>query len=322
MSAAFVSLPETLAESRVVAGHGGRPIRLYRWRGGRAGGPALLWGHANGFAAGSYATLFAALAADLDIFAFDAAGHGGSAQPDAGADLAAFCAPDALADDAFAVASAVRDWAGRAFVYGAHSLCGAAMLRLAVADAARFASLSLRGLALFEPPSFPPEGHRLHAAAEANSVKRIARTSVRRAQFAGGPAELAAYLTGREIFKGFRPDQIDAHARATLMPVGDTWTLACTPAVETAIFRAFRGPVLFPLLDRIPRALPVRLVAGDLAMAEAEGASVTAMMPDVAAKIGHARLVELRRASHMMVFEREGESAALLKAFAADPESR
>jgi pimeloyl-ACP methyl ester carboxylesterase len=316
---AFVSLPAALAETRTVAGHGGRAIRLYRWRRGNAGGPALLWGHANGFAAGSYATLFAALAAELDVYAFDAAGQGGSAQPEAGADLDAFCAPDALADDAFAVASAAREWAGRPLVYGAHSLCGAAMLRLAVTDAARFSSLALRGLVLFEPPAFPPEGHRLHAAASANSQKRIARTSVRRAEFPGGPAELAAYLTGREIFKGFRPDQIDAHAGATLRPDGATWRLACTPETETAVFRAFRGPVLFPLLDRIPADLPVRLVSGDLAMAEAEGASVTAMMPDVARKIGHARLTELAGATHMMVFEREAECARLLKAFAADP---
>lgn len=319
----FVSIPAALAESRSVPGHGGRAIRLYRWRGGRAGGPALLWGHANGFAAGSYRTLFARLADTLDIFAFDAAGQGGSAQPAPDADLAAFCDPDALADDVEAVARAAGEWAGRPVVYGAHSMCGAAMLRLALFHPARFARLGLRGLVLFEPPFFPPEGHRLHEAGLARHRKRTSRAKGRRDEFPGGPDELAAYLTGREIFAGFGAAQIAAHAAATLRPEGGSWRLACAPAVETAIFHALGGrPVNFPAMDRFPKDMPLHFVAGDVAIGLAKGETVTAMIPDAAAMVPHARLTELPGASHMMVFEAEAACADILKSFAAEPESR
>src|SRR3546814_11214739 len=56
---------------------------LYRLRRGRPGGPVLLWGHANGFAAGSYLPLLEELCEDFRVFAFDARGHGGSQQPPA-----------------------------------------------------------------------------------------------------------------------------------------------------------------------------------------------------------------------------------------------
>jgi pimeloyl-ACP methyl ester carboxylesterase len=320
----FVSLPASLAESQIAAGHGGRPIRLYRWRApGADAKPALLWGHANGFAAGSYRTLFARLAADLDIFAFDAAGQGGSVQPDAGSDLDAFCDPDALAADVEAVAQAARAWAGRPLAYGAHSMCGAAMLRLALFHPARFAALGLSGLMLFEPPFFPPEGHRLHADGLARHRKRASRAAARRDEFPGGPDELAAYLTGREIFARFAPDQVAAHAAATLRPDGGTWRLACAPAVETAVFKALGGrPVNFPALDRFPPGTPLHFVAGDIAMGIAAGITVTGMMPDAAAKVPHAKLTELPGASHMMVFEEEAACAALLKSFVSSPESR
>ncbi len=320
----FVSLPGAFAESRSVAGHGGRPIRLYRWRSpDTRPRPALLWGHANGFAAGSYRTLFAALGRDLDIYAFDAAGQGGSAQPGAGEDLEAFCDPDALATDVEAIAREAGAWAGRPLVYGAHSMCGAAMLRLALFHPARFAALGLKGMMLFEPPFFPPAGHRLHDAGLARYKKRVTRATARRDEFPGGPDELAAYITGREIFARFRSDQIAAHASATLRPDGGTWRLACAPAVETAIFRALGGrPVNFPALDRFPEAMPLHFVAGDIAIGLAQGVTVTAMMPDAAAKVPHAKLTELAGASHMMVFEEEATCVGLLKSFAAACESR
>lgn len=320
----FVSLPADLAECRLVPGHGGRPIRLYRWRAQGAGPrPAMLWGHANGFAAGSYRTLFASLAADLDVFAFDSAGQGGSAQPAAGEDLSMFCDPDALADDVESVAREARVWAGRPLVYGAHSMCGAAMLRLTLFHPSRFASLGLKGLILFEPPFFPPPGHELHEAGLARYRKRVTRANARRDEFPGGPAELAAYITGREIFARFRADQVDAHAAATLRPDGATWRLACAPATETAVFRALGGqPVNFPALHRFPADTPLHFVAGDIATGRAQQVTVTAMMPDAAAKVPHARLTELVGASHMMVFEVEAECVRLLKSFASECESR
>ena len=44
------------------------------------------------------------------------------------------------------------------------------------------------------------------------------RPAARRAEFAGGPEEFAAYLAQREMFADFPPETLLDHARATLRP--------------------------------------------------------------------------------------------------------
>lgn len=309
----FVSLPGTLAECRLVASPAGRRIALYRLKGPRTG-PVLLWGHANGFAAGCYATLLRALAQEADIFAFDAAGHGGSDTTDT--DLPAFCTADALAADVEAVVRATKDWSGRTRIhYAAHSLCGAAMLHLATGHRARFEALELVGLLLFEPPLFPPEGHALRAAADESQIKRLARTTARRAEFPGGPDEFATYLAQREMFADFPPDVLADHARATLRPVGDTWRLACTPTMEAELFRTFKRVPLFLRLAEYRSPPPIGFVAGDIARAKTRGEWVGGIMDDAAARTPGAALAVLDGRSHMMVFEDFDRSLKLLRDF-------
>lgn len=309
----FVSLPDRLAECRLVESPAGRRVALYRLR-GRRQGPALLWGHANGFAAGCYAKVLAALAAHADVFAFDAAGHGGS--DTAGTDLPAFCAADALAEDVEAVVRATQEWSGQARLrYAAHSLCGAAMLHLATSRRARFEALGLAGLLLFEPPLFPPEGHALHDVANANQIKRLERTSARRATFAGGPEEFATYLGAREMFADFPADVLLDHARATLRPDGDTWRLACAPAMEAEMFRTFKKVPLFLRLAEYRSPPALGFVAGDIALAKSVGNWVTGIMDDAAARTPGATLAVLDGRSHMMVFEDSARSLKLLRDF-------
>lgn len=309
----FVSFPENLSESRLVASPAGRRIALYRLKGPRHG-PVLLWGHANGFAAGCYAKVLSALARHADVFAFDAAGHGGS--DSAETDLPAFCAADALATDIEAVVRATKDWSGQTKLrYAAHSLCGAAMLHLATSHRARFDALDLAGLLLFEPPLFPPEGHALRQAADDSQVKRLARTSARRAEFPGGPEEFAAYLAQREMFADFPADVLLDHARATLKPVDGTWRLACTPAMETEMFRTFKKVPLFLRLAEYRNPPPIGFVAGDIARAKRRGEWVTGIMDDAAARTPGATLAVLDGRSHMMVFEDFDRSLKLLADF-------
>lgn len=309
----FVSLPESLAECRPVASPAGRRLALYRLKGPRAG-PVLLWGHANGFAAGCYAKLLSALARTADVFAFDAAGHGGSDATEN--DLPAFCTADALASDVEAVARATQEWSGRARIrYGAHSLCAAAMLHLATAHRARFEALDLAGLMLFEPPLFPPEGHALRSAADESQIKRLARTSARRAEFPGGPDEFAAYLAQREMFADFPPDVLADHARATLRPAGATWRLACAPAMEAEFFRTFKSVPLFLRLAEYRAPPPIFFVAGDIARAKPRGDWVTGIMDDAAARTPGASLAVLEGRSHMMIFEDFGKSLKSLGYF-------
>lgn len=309
----FVSLPEERAECRKVASPAGRNLALYRLKGPRRG-PVLLWGHANGFAAGCYAKVLTALAQRADVFAFDAAGHGGS--DSAETDLPAFCAADALAADIEAIVRATKDWSGQAKpYYAAHSLCGAAMLHLATSHRARFAALDLAGLMLFEPPLFPPEGHALRGAADDSQVKRLARTEARRAEFPGGPEEFAAYLAQREMFADFPPDVLLDHARATLKPAGGTWQLACAPAMEAEFFRTFKKVPLFLRLAEYRTPPPIGFVAGDIARAKSRGEWVSGIMDDAAARTPGARLAVLDGRSHMMVFEDFDRSLKILLDF-------
>lgn len=121
--------------------------------GGPAQAPAVLFGHANGLAAGSYAPWLRELAATLRVFAFDARGHGGSRWP-AGA-LETVLAVDRFADDLALVAAAVAArLQGAPLHYAGHSLNAAAALRLAARDA----PLPWSRTILFEPPIFPPGG--------------------------------------------------------------------------------------------------------------------------------------------------------------------
>lgn len=309
----FVSLAEPLAECRSISSPAGRRIALYRLQGPRKG-PALLWGHANGFAAGCYAKLLTALAREADVYAFDAAGHGGSDTTET--DLPAFCAADALAADVEAVVRAAQTWSSQSRLrYAAHSLCGSAMLHLATAHRARFEALDLAGLKLFEPPLFPPEGHALRAAADENQIKRLARTTARRAEFAGGPDEFAAYLGQREMFAEFPPDVLLDHARATLRPAGDTWRLACAPAMEAEYFRTFRKVPLFLRLAEYRAPPPIGFVAGDVARAKARGEWVGGIMDDAAARTPDSSLAVLDGRSHMMVFEDFDRSLKILRDF-------
>ena len=76
------------------------------------GAPALLFGHANGLAAGSYEPWLRLLARRLWIFAFDARGHGGSRWPEGA--LEEVFADDRMAEDLLPLTRAVAARAGRA----------------------------------------------------------------------------------------------------------------------------------------------------------------------------------------------------------------
>ena len=79
MSPPFRSLAAA-ADVFTVATPDGAELPVYELA-GPAGAPMLLFGHANGMAAGSYAPFRARLATRARIFAFDARGHGGSTWP-------------------------------------------------------------------------------------------------------------------------------------------------------------------------------------------------------------------------------------------------
>src|SRR2546430_13653838 len=80
MSQRFLSLRDAVDWFEVTVSDGAR-LPIYE-AGGAQSVPALLVGHANGLAAGSYGPWLRDLARDFRVFAFDARGHGGSSWPE------------------------------------------------------------------------------------------------------------------------------------------------------------------------------------------------------------------------------------------------
>ncbi|HEX6840165.1 MAG TPA: alpha/beta hydrolase [Stellaceae bacterium] len=275
--------------------------------GGPAQAPAVLFGHANGLAAGSYAPWLEELAAALRVFAFDARGHGASRWP-TGA-LETVLAVDRFADDLALVAAAVAArLQGAPLHYAGHSLNAAAALRLAARDT----PLPWSGMLLFEPPLFPPAGSPHHAEAAEKQTPLITRSAARRAQWPT-PAAFAELLRGRGAFARFRPDLLDAHCRATLRPLPEGgYTLCCPPAVESAIFRSHRHADTWQRLPQV-RA-PLHLVSGDPALPDRGW--VSACMAEMAAQLPRARLTVLPGAGHMMTFEQPDACRDLVLAMA------
>ena len=304
----FLSLPD--AESFTVAAPDGARLPVYRV-GGPGDAPGLLVGHANGLAAGSYGPWLGALAAELEVFAYDARGHGGAVWPD-GPPEQVF-AVDRFADELGAVAAAVRARLGARRLYLAgHSLGAASALRLA----ARGGALPWAAALAFEPPVFPDERSPHVAEAAAKQTPLIERSARRRAVWAS-PEALAALLGARGMFQRFRSDLLAAHCRATLRPLPQGgYTLACPPEVESMIFRSHRIADTWQRLPAI--AAPFHFIGGDPALPDRGW--VSAVLPEMAARVPGARLTQLDGADHMMIFEQPERCRQLVLDEIADAE--
>lgn len=267
--------------------------------------PGLLVAHANGFAAGSYAPWLRMLSTTMRVFAYDARGHGGATWP--AGPLEAVFRVDRFADELAAVATTVASrLAGAPLFFVGHSLGAATFLRLATRAAPPLFARAL----LFEPPVFPSAGAAHHAEAAAKQTPLIERSAQRRAHWQS-PDALARLLTARGMFQRFRPDMLAAHCRATLRPVSDGgYTLACPPEVESSIFMSHR---LADTWDRLPAVRErIHLVSSDAGMPERSW--VSAVLPEMAARIPGATLDTLPGTGHMLIFEAPDACRALVLA--------
>lgn len=294
-SGSFRSIPADDAALFHAAGTDGAALSVYRLTGNDSG-PALLFGHATGMAAGSYLPWLRMLSARARVYAFDARGHGGSAGDPASVTM------DMLARDVLAVARAVEgDAKAATLFYVAHSISGVAALHLGAA----YGEAPWRDLILFEPPVMLGKDHPGHAAAMADTLARAERTARRRAVWPSREA-FRDLLRSRGVFARFRPDMLDAHVRATLRPdAGGGYRLACDPLVESASFRSVPCSGVWDELPQFP--LPARFVGGDAELADpgAEQARwVTTAAPEIAARVPGARFSMVEGADHMMICER------------------
>lgn len=290
MVPAFASLAEFRARFEIATADGAI-VPVYDC-GGPDGAPAILVGHANGLAAGSYGPWLRDLAAHARVFAYDARGHGGSSWP-AGALETAF-AVDRFADDlALVAADLVRQLGATPLHFVGHSLAAAAAVRLCVGGRApAFASQTL-----FEPPIFPPPDAPTYAEAIVQQT-RLVRGSARRQARWPSPEALCDYLSTRGVFRSFEPDFLAAHCRATLRPDPEGgFVLCCPPEVESTIFKAHRDADTWQRLPEIRDRL--HLVSGDPAQPEHDW--VSGAMAALAARIPGATRTVLAGAGHMMI---------------------
>jgi len=301
MSQRFLSLSDAVESFEVAASDGAR-LRVYE-AGGAHAAPALLVGHANGLAAGSYGPWLRDLARDFRVFAFDARGHGGSSWPEG--PLATVFSVDRLADDLAEIVGAllVRLGAGP-LQYAGHSLSAAAAVRLAV----RGAELPFDRITLFEPPIFPPKDAANYHEAIEQQERLIRGAALRQARWES-PEALFAYLRTRGVFRSFVPEMLAAHCRATLKPdAAGGCVLCCPPDVESTVFAVHRDADTWQHLPRIRQR--VHLVSGDASAPDRDW--VSGAMAGIAAGIPSADLVALPGTGHMMIFQQPEACRELL----------
>lgn len=299
----FTSIPEDRAEVIEVETAPGITLLAYRIRKGPDTGPAILFGHANGLAAGSYLPLLELLSERAQVFAFDSRGHGGSSVPLD--DLPRDYSRSAMVEDMVEVIKAVRARIGEApLYYAGHSKCAVEALHLGVA----FGRHPWRAVTLFEPPLLPPKGHPLRPVI-GDAPPPIIDMSRRRRPRWPSPEALARSLAKRPVFAHCLPEMLAAHCRATLRPIrpgedggpgeGD-YTLCCPPAVEAQVFITHTHPSNFEAVARFPG--PLTLVGAEPDEA-APGDWLPAALAAAAQTNPGCRYIPMRGVSHMLLLE-------------------
>jgi pimeloyl-ACP methyl ester carboxylesterase len=205
----------------------------------------MLFLHATGFNAHTYAPLLAPLATKRRILALDMRGHGQSALPAVPSALTSW---DIFARDTVAALSAIK---AKKLIVAGHSM-GAAV---AVLAAIRQPMLA-KQLVLFDPAA---PGPLWSAAAQLPLMPLLMRRFVpiaraagrRRASFESLDAMRAAYA-GRGAFKGWDDAFLDGYlAGGARVDADGRAHLRCAPAYEQATFAALRHN-LWGALKQLP----------------------------------------------------------------------
>ncbi len=199
--------------------------------------PQLLFFHATGFNAQTYAPLFACLPEDMAAQAWDLRGHGANPLP---ANPAIMISWDIYARDIIAVLDANPDWPP--LTLAGHSMGAVVALLVAHQRPARV----LR-VVMIDPPLMPPRWRyyvRLPGAQwlVGKLLPIAARVAKRRVTFPDRATARTAYV-GRGAFKSWQPAFLDAYLDGGLVYKADTNShvaLACAPAWEQATFTGFR----------------------------------------------------------------------------------
>ena len=211
----------------------------------------IVFTHANGFNARTYASILAPLAADFHVLAIDQRGHGRSGlKPEIEGRTSWY----GLRDDLLALLEALDL---RNVVLGGHSMGGTASI-LASAEAPG----RLKSLVMFDPVVLTPESIAANAGGETIESPLVQGALRRRALFPSHQAAVEAY-GGRGAFKSWTPAMLtdyvadgfrarpDGQVELTCAPeweasnftsqAHDTWDAFARSTAPITIFRAENG---------------------------------------------------------------------------------
>jgi pimeloyl-ACP methyl ester carboxylesterase len=265
------------------AGDGGASpctLAVWEWPGED---PPLLFCHATGFHGRSWDHIVRRFPGRHTL-ALDFRGHGRSGKP----------APPIpwrhFAHDLLAVAQhfGIR----RALGVG-HSMGGHAVVSAAIAQPEIFAALLL-----VDPVIFPPAWY----SAPLPDSSFIAR---RRNRWAS-PREMFDRFRARPPFATWQPEALQDYCDYALLPDGDSFVLACPPAVEAAIYCLCNTPEC-NLYAGIPSLRqPVTVLRAGAGVSAATGVldlSASPTAPDLATRFAHGRDVFLPHRNHYIPME-------------------
>jgi lipase len=260
----------------VNAGH--ERLAVWEWPGQD---PPLLLTHATGFHGRCWDDIVCRLPGRRAL-AIEFRGHGRSTKPAGPIPWSDF------AQDALAVA---RHFGLHGAIGAGHSMGGHALVSAAIQQAGIFTAL-----VLVDPVIFPPEYYGA-APADASYIQR------RRNRFAS-PAEMFDRFRLRAPFRSWQPEALKNYCDYALLPEGDSFVLACPPAVEAGIYAACNSPEA-NLYAGIPTvAQPVTILrAGTTQSGDVLDLNGSPTAPDLASKFPSGRDLFLPHHNHYIPME-------------------
>ncbi|WP_296570440.1 alpha/beta hydrolase [Phreatobacter sp.] len=218
--------------------------------------PDLVFLHANGFNAATYAPLLAPLGAGQSIVALDMRGHGSSTLP---AEPARMTNWNAYADDLVAVLDRIVPVGAPPPLLAGHSMGAVTALLAAVRRPAR-----VRGLVLLDPVMMHPWlwlfARTPWGAARLRVSDLALGAAKRRAVFPSREEAVATYRT-RKTFASWQPGFLEGYVAGGFVDESEGVRLACAPAWEAANFAAqTQNP--WGALKRVQ--VPVKILAGSM----------------------------------------------------------
>jgi pimeloyl-ACP methyl ester carboxylesterase len=259
----------------------------------------ILFLHANGLNAASYAAMLAPLAKNFHVLAVDLRGHGLS---EARARAWRHTSWNLYRDDVIALIIEAID---TPVVVAGHSMGATAGL---LAFGAR--SDLVRGLAMIDPVLMPPGfyvGSRLPLAAKAmRVVMPIARAAARRRAMFTDREEAFQALRGRGFFATWPDDDLRNYLQDGLRPVEGGMTLSCRPKWEAANFAA-QGHDPWPAIRRVPGPVVVLRAEHGSTIPQASVRRIHALRADI-------RVVTVEGSTHALPFERPDRVRSAIEA--------